>query len=144
MEEQGLVIQQKDRTVIIKAQRSTACDGCSSKKSCHSGGGSDTDTFIEAENPIGAKVGDRVVFSIGAASVIKAGLLIYLVPILSFIAGVVLGQIAAKNVFPGQNPDLVAGLLGLAFLILAFIGLKLYNKYLEKNKGFRPQVLRVV
>lgn len=144
MEEQGIIVKTGVGTALIKTQRSTACDGCASKKSCHGGGADETETFIEAENTIGAHVGDRVVFSIGAASVIKAGVLIYLVPILSFIAGVVLGQAASTRLFPEQNPDLAAGLLGLIFLILAFLGLKLYNKYLEKNKTFRPQVLRVV
>ncbi|MBI5493038.1 MAG: SoxR reducing system RseC family protein [Deltaproteobacteria bacterium] len=142
MEEHGIVVQDKKRTVLIKAQRSTSCDSCASKKTCASGS-ADSEMLIEAENAVGAKVGDRVVFTIGTASILKAGLLLYLVPILCFIAGVVLGQTVAKNIFPAQNPDLVSGVLGVIFLALAFIGLKVYSSFIEKDKSFRPHVLRV-
>lgn len=142
MEETGIVVQNKNRTAVIKTQRNSSCDSCASKKSCHSGS-VDKDIFIEAENPVGAKVGDRVVFSVGAGSILKAGLLLYLLPIVSFIIGVVLGQTVAVNLFPGQNPDLISGLLGVVFLALAFGGLKVYGSFLDKKKTFRPRVLRV-
>ncbi|MBI5643490.1 MAG: SoxR reducing system RseC family protein [Deltaproteobacteria bacterium] len=142
MEEYGLVVQIKRNAAVIKTQRSTACDGCASKKSCGSGSAG-SEVLLEVSNPVGAKVGDRVVFSVGTASILKAGLILYLAPILSFIAGVVLGQTVGTNIFPEQNPDLVSGLLGLVFLILAFIGLKVYNGIIDKSKTFRPQILRV-
>lgn len=144
MEEHGVIVQNKEHTVLIKAQRSTSCDNCSSKKSCHGGStGSGDDLYIEAENPIGAKVGDRVIFSVSSGSVLKAGVLLYLFPILSFIAGVALGQAYVAGVFPSLNPDLVSGVLGVLFLALAFIGLKLYSRLIERGKAFRPHVLRV-
>lgn len=144
MEEQGTVVQVKEMIAVIKAQRSGSCDSCASKKSCHSGGTSDEATFIEADNSIGAKVGDHVIFAVGAGSVIKAGVLIYLVPILSFIGGVVLGQILSGPFFPETNHDLVAGAFGALFLAIAFVGLKLYNRSLEGSKTMRPKILRVV
>lgn len=143
MEENGVVVQIKDSTALIRAQRSTACDGCASKKSCHGEQTAGAETFIEAENPIGARVGDHVIFSVGAGSVIKAGLLLYLFPIISFITGVVLGQTAAVRIFPKHNPDLVSGVLGAVFLVLAFIGLKVYGFFIDKKTSFRPKILRV-
>lgn len=142
MEETGVVVQIKETTALIRAQRSTSCDSCAQKKSCH-GDASDTDAFIEAENLIGARVGDHVVFTVSAGSVIKAGMLLYLFPIISFIVGVVLGQTVAVRVFPEQNPDLVSGVLGAVFLALAFIGLKVYGSLIDRKKAFRPQILRV-
>ena len=100
--------------------------------------------LIEADNPVGADVGDMVVFTVGAGSVLKAGLMLYLVPVISFIAGVVLGQTVSVRVLPGQNPDLVSGALGVIFLAAAFAGLKVYGSMMEKGKSFRPRVLRVV
>lgn len=144
MEEQGTVVQVKEMTAVVKAQRSGSCDSCASKKSCHSGGSADEATFIEVDNSIGAKVGDHVVFAVGAGSVVKAGVLIYLVPILSFIGGVVLGQILSGPLFPETNHDLVAGAFGAAFLVIAFVGLKLYNRSLEGSRTMRPKILRVV
>lgn len=141
MEEHGVVVQIKNNIAIIKSERSSACESCASKKTCASGG-APNEMFIEAENTIGAKAGDRIVFSIGASSVIKAGLIIYLVPILSFIFGVVLGQSAGTRFLPEVNPDLISGVVGAAFLIIAFFGLKAYNAFMEKTKSFKPQILR--
>lgn len=84
-----------------------------------------------------------MVFTVSAGSVIKAGMLLYLFPIASFIIGVVLGQTVAVQVFPGQNPDLVSGVLGAVFLALAFAGLKIYSSFIDRKKSFRPQILRV-
>lgn len=141
MEEHGLVVQIKGKNAVIKTQRTSACDNCSSKKSCGTGGAG-SDVLVEVENPAGAKVGDRVAFSVGSTSILKAGLIIYLVPILSFIAGVVIGQVVSGSL-PGINPDLVSGLIGAAFLAAAFIGLKLYNAFLDRNSSFRAKILRV-
>ena len=141
MEEHGLVVQIKGENAVIKTQRTSACDNCSSKKSCGTGGAG-SDVLIELENSIGARVSDRVTFSVGSASILKAGLIIYLVPVLSFIAGVVIGQVISGYI-PGANPDLVSGLLGAAFLVAAFIGLKIYNAFLDRNSSFRAKILRV-
>ena len=144
IEEHGIVVQDKGGRVLIKAQRSSSCEGCASKKSCSSGQASGADMLIEADNLAGASVGDRVVFTAGAGSVLKAGALLYLVPILSFIFGVVIGQTEAiTGLFPSQNPDLISGVLGAVFLALAFIGLKVYSAFLDKSKTFMPKVLRV-
>ncbi len=142
MEESGVIVQLKGTMALIRAERSSSCDSCAQKKSCH-GGSSGTDAFVEAENRVGARVGDHVVFTVSAGSVIKAGLLLYLFPIISFIIGVVLGQTVAARLLPGQNPDLVSGVLGAVFLALAFAGLKIYGSLADRKRSFRPQILRV-
>ncbi len=142
MEEHGVVVENKGATVLIKTERKSACDSCASRKICYSI--SETEMLIEVDNPVGADVGDMVVYEVGAGSVIKAGMLLYLVPLLSFILGLVLGQGASGRFFAGQNPDLVAGLAGFLFLGAAFVGLKLYGRRLERDKAYRPHVLKVV
>lgn len=128
--------------MVIKAERTSSCDSCASRETCATGSGKDM--FIEAENTLGVKTGDRVIFTIGKGSVVKAGLLLYLFPVISFIVGVVLGATVGKSLLPSQNPDLVSGLTGVAFLVIAFIGLKIYSRALARKSSFRPQVLRVV
>ncbi len=142
MEEHGVVVENKGATVLIKTERKSACESCASKKICHSIG--ETDMIIEVDNPVGADVGDMVIYEVGAGSVIKAGMLLYLVPLLSFIFGIVLGQGASGRFFTEQNPDLIAGIFGFLFLGAAFVGLKLYGRRLERDKAYRPHVLKVV
>ncbi len=100
--------------------------------------------LMEVDNTIGAEVGQDVIFTVGAGSVIKAGVLFYLVPVLSFIAGVVIGQAVLAGLLPNVNPDLVSGLFGAFLLIASFVGLKLYNRRLSKDSAFRARILRVV
>lgn len=142
-EEYGTIIKLKGSIAVIKAQRTSACESCSSKKSC-STGNVDNEIFVEAENAVGAKVGDKVIFNVGAASVLKAGLLLYLLPIICFITGVVLGQVVFAPLLPGKNPDLISGLFGAGFLAAAFFGLKLYGRLADKSKSMRPRILKVV
>lgn len=142
MEELGVVVQEKNSTVLVKAKRGTSCDSCSAKSSCHSEGA--TEALIEAENPVGATVGDNVVFSVASGSVIKAGMLLYLGPILSFIFGVVMGQIISKDFFPSYNADLVSAVTGVVFLGIAFFGLRLYSLHAQRTSAYMPKILRKV
>ncbi|MBE9528216.1 MAG: SoxR reducing system RseC family protein [Proteobacteria bacterium] len=142
MEEVGVIVEVSGSVATIKASKSGSCDSCSAKKSCASI--SETEMLLEAENCIGAKVGDQVMYSVDAGSIIKAGVMLYLMPIIAFIAGVVIGTYAAPHFWPGANPDLVTGLFGILFLTLAFTGLKLYSRITAANGAYKPQILRVV
>src|SRR3989337_2681180 len=108
MEEHGIVIRKDGQRAIIRAERTGACDSCSSRKSCGQTG-SETEMLIEADDPVGVKAGDKVVFAVAAGSILKAGMLLYLFPILSFIAGDFLDEALFSGMLPGYNPDLVAG-----------------------------------
>ena len=143
MEEHGIVIEKKGRIAVIRAERTTSCDSCASKKSCHSPGAADNEILIEADDPIGVKAGDHVVFTVSAGSVLKAGFLLYLLPIAFFIGGLVLGQTVLTGVLPGYNADLVTGVTGLVFLGAAFLGLKGYGAVADRKGSLRPRVLRV-
>ena len=69
--------------------RESACSG-----DCHkcSGCGAQKETMIvTAENPIRAEVGDFVTLSSDTASVMKAVVAVYLVPLVLFFAGYALG-----------------------------------------------------
>ncbi len=142
MEEHGIIIENRGATVLVKTRQGTSCESCKSKKECKPI--EQDDMLIEVENTIGAEVGQNVVFTVGAGSILKAGVLFYLVPVLCFILGVVLGQAVLAGFFPGVNPDLVSGLFGLFLLIISFIGLKLYNRSLQKDNTFRARLLRVL
>lgn len=140
LEEHGVVTELKEGLAIIKAERTTACEGCASKKACVSGGPSGM--FIEADNAVGARPGDRVVFTIGGASVLKAGVILYMGPVILFIFGVVVGQTAGKRLLPGVNADLVSGVFGASFLVVAFLCLRLYNT--TRKAEDRPHILRIL
>ena len=92
--------------------RESACSG-----DCHkcSGCGAAKETMIvTAENPIRAQVGDFVTLTSDTASIMKAVVAVYLVPLVLFFAGYALGSAL------GLSGGLVGGLgffLGVAFAV---------------------------
>lgn len=145
IEEQGEVMEVKGGAALVKAQRTTSCESCISKDLCRSV--TETDMLVEAENPAGARVGDKVIFTVGAATLLKAGVLFYLLPLLGFIFGVVLGQLTAETLAPftpGWDPDLISAALGFFFLVLTLLGLRVYGRRAETNRRMRPRIVKVV
>ena len=75
--------------------RESACSG-----DCHkcSGCGAQKETMIvTADNPIRAQVGDFVTLTSDTASVMKAVLVVYLIPLVLFFAGYALGASLGWN-----------------------------------------------
>lgn len=138
----------KGGAALVKAQRTTSCESCISKDLCRSV--TETDMLVEAENPAGARVGDKVIFTVGAATLLKAGVLFYLLPLLGFIFGVVLGQLTATTLATlapftsGWDPDLISAALGFFFLVLTLLGLRVYGRRAETNRQMRPRIVKVV
>ncbi len=142
VEEQGIVIDIKAEKAIIRAERGSTCDKCQAKDLCQSIG-SGNEMLLEADNPINAKKGDRVLFKVTAAMLLKTSLILYLVPLFAFISGVVIGQESAKYI-SGLNPDLASGIFGVLFLVISFFSIRLYGKSKENKEGFRPVIIRII
>lgn len=143
IEEQGVVIDIRGNKALVKAEKSPSCENCASREACHITIGTN-EVVIEAENSVNAKFGDKVVVTIGSATILKTSLMLYLTPIAGLIIGVILGQIIVKQFAIDLNPDLLSGIFGGIFLIIAFFSIRLYGKLLEKKQGFMPVVARVI
>ncbi len=141
MEETGTVIEVREDTVLIRTEKKSACESCASRELCHSV--TEKDVILEALNPVGAKKGDRVVFAVGATTLVKAGLLVYLFPLAGFIAGVVVGQFMG-DALPAVDKDILSAFLGFGLMALVFVGVNLYSRRREKLKEYMPQVTRIV
>ena len=104
--------QRSDGRVDVILVRESACSG-----DCHkcSGCGAQKETMIvPAENPIRAEVGDFVTLTSDTASVMKAVVAVYLIPLVLFFAGYALGHSL------GLSGGLMGGLgflLGIAFAV---------------------------
>lgn len=109
------------RAEVIRV-RESACSG-----DCHqcSGCGAAQQTVkLTVENPIGARVGDMVVITSGSADVLKAAAVLYMLPLVLFLAGYLLGQ-SLWQLGP------LIGLLGVA---LGIALIKLYDKRFSKKE----------
>jgi sigma-E factor negative regulatory protein RseC len=150
IEEQGTVVSLRGKLAEVRTQRRGGCDGCDSSAGC---GTALVDRFLgrrtvtlRARNPVGARVGDRVVIGVREGGLLAAALAAYLVPILGLIAGGVLGQWLGQ---PGPPPDpsaagadtsaLVGALLG---FMLALFWLRRYSAGRARRTELDPVVLR--
>lgn len=139
--EQGVVLRTDSEAAWVKTIRSSACEGCTAKGSCHSmGGGQEME--VKVLNPAGAREGDRIVLSFETSSLLKATFLIYVFPIIFLIAGAALGQMLAPlMVF---NPSALAALLGFAFFFIALFIIKARANKMAKQNAYQPKITKII
>jgi len=142
MEEEGVIIRLGGSRAYIKAEKSGACNKCSTKDACESM--SSTEVLVEAENTIGAMVGDRVAFTADTGAVLRSGAMVYLIPLAAFIAGVVIGQVYTDMISKDWNADLVSAIIGFALLGATYFGIYLYNKKDRSSGSYAPKVIRII
>ena len=111
----------EDGSAEVLRVRESACSG-----DCHkcSGCGSSQQTMVIcAENPIGAKVGDWVVVEAKSGAVLKAAVMLYIVPLVLFIAGYLLGEHLWQSGI----------LFALAGLLIGLVLVKLLDRHMTKK-----------
>jgi len=141
--EEGIVTKVYSSTAWVKCSKSAACESCSAKGFCDTvGGGSDDDVEVEAINAVGAKVDDRVTISFETSSLLKVSFLVYMVPVLFLILGVVIGD----KIAPIFNYDqsIFSMLVGFLFLLAAFFFVKAKGKELSKKDEYQPKIIRIL
>jgi len=138
--EKGTVTKLDSTATYVKTTKTSACESCAAKDSCHTlGGGKEME--VEVINTIGAKEGDEVVMSLETSSLIKASFLIYVFPILCMIAGAVIGQ----EIVPNYNLSAAVWslVLGFLFFFLAFLIVRLMGNKLSEKEKYRPKIIRI-
>ncbi|QGU31653.1 SoxR reducing system RseC family protein [Thermochromatium tepidum] len=137
IEEQGRVIALIGDQARITSERRSACGHCGANLVC---GTSLLDQFLAhrpvellVRNPIGARIGDKVVVGFAEQELLRLAVAAYLAPILALIIGAMLGGTFHE----------VASLLGaLVGLALAFWWLRVYSRKLARRPERQPVILR--
>jgi len=129
MLDKGRVLKVEGDMASIEVASSAACAGCGACQKAPSG-----KMLLEAENPVGAKAGDMVGVEISSAARVLGPFIVFGIPIVLFIIGIVAGSLISEN----------AGIaLGLIFLLASSIFIKLIDRYASKQKKFRNRIIRV-
>ncbi len=140
--EEGIVTKVYSSTAWVKCSKSAACETCKAKAFCDTMGGGDDDVEVEAINAARAKVNDRVFISFETSSLLKVSFLVYMVPVLFLILGVVIGD----KIAPIFNYDqsIFSMLVGFLFLVAAFFFVKAKGKDLSKKDAYKPKIIRIL
>ncbi|MBL0717636.1 MAG: SoxR reducing system RseC family protein [Desulfosarcina sp.] len=140
--EEGIITKIDATTAWAKTTRSSSCASCSSRDSCNVMEEGGKEMIVEARNPAGAKVGDRVVLSFETSSLLKALFLLYVFPIICMIAGAVAGHKLAA--IYNYNDSVISAISGFLFFFLAIIVIRLTSDKLAEKDAYKPKIIRIL
>lgn len=109
--ETGIVIAIDDGMAKVMLQGGEACRGCGQAKIglCKSAGLS---MIIKARNTLNANIGDRVIVGIDEGIRIRGYLLAFVIPLLSLVAGTILGLLTVEPLHI-RGLEVISGFSGL-------------------------------
>lgn len=145
IEELARVLSCDGSAALVETERRSACGGCGVRTGC--GTSLLAQVFghkpahLRVANPVSAQPGDRVVVGISERGLVRASLLLYLVPLLGLLLGAVGGELLVQrlDLGGGETLSVVGGMLGLA------VGLRLARNFSDSpgtNQLTRAVILR--
>jgi sigma-E factor negative regulatory protein RseC len=136
MEEEGVVVEEVGETVRVEVLRKGWCGGC---RLCSIGALGKRVT--EAENPIGAKKGQRVMIEVPSTGLLVAAFILYILPVIFLVGGFIIGRWVSHVIgFAGEGLSIM---VGMALFIFSFLFIYSYNRWAERTKGFRPKIISI-
>jgi sigma-E factor negative regulatory protein RseC len=125
LKETGVVIELVDSRAKVAMPQTRACKNCNLCLMHEN-----TGMVTEAWNNLGAKVGDRVCVHVPDRGRITGTFVLFLVPVLALLLGLVLGLWAAEQLGLRQHASLGAGIAAVIFLIPSFFLVRWYDRRL--------------
>jgi len=143
IEEVGTVVELPAKHVaMVLCQKSSMCEHCATAGACHVGDDGRA-RMVEAHNPVGAAVGDRVRVAVSTRNFLQSGFLLYIVPLLAMVVGAVIGSLVGESLPGGPNPDLLSAIFGVSFLAGSFLVIRVGSRALSPE-AFRPQIVAIL
>ena len=143
IEETAHVVDTDGEYAWVETERRSSCGSCSAK-GCGTGALSKIlgrrSQRLKVLNPIDAKPGEDVVLGIHEQALLKGSLAVYIVPLLTMLAGALLGEGLAPQW--GSDSETLSMLLGLLGLAAGFLWLHYFNRHLSRDERFMAVILR--
>ena len=146
MIEQPARVLSRDRgEALVQTERGSACGGCNARAGC--GTSLLAQVFghkparLRVANPIAAEPGERVIVGLSERGLVRASVLLYVLPLLGLLLGALAGELAVQRLGlgGGETLSILAGLLGLT----AGLGLaRNFSRSARTNELTRAVILR--
>lgn len=140
LEETGVVIAIDKDQAWVQTIRKSACSSCEAKSGCGQGvlarisDGKANQVLVS--NTLNLEVGDEVLIGIAEELLVKASVMVYLLPLIVMIMA---ASAVEKWLVPGDGWVALAGIIGLAF---GFLLVKLYSLSHKSDPKFCPKMIR--
>ncbi len=136
MKQCGLVVQTLDSTAKVRMQRHSSCAGCNACKM----GAEENPIELEALNPKKAIQGQMVEVEMEHEHVLLAAFLMYVVPLIFLVVGVIVGHFGLKAMGVVAYADFFTAIIAFSFTALSYI---ILNRS-ERNQSFREKMLPII
>lgn len=145
IEERAEVTAVNSPYATVVTQRRSSCSGCSTK-GCGTGALSQVFAARSQEmrvlNPIEARVGEQVVLGLEEGALLRGSLAVYIVPLLTMLAGGVLGEVLAPSLALEQSSEYISLPAALAGLAAGFFWVRRFGQRMMKDDRFMAVILR--
>lgn len=139
MKETGLVVALNDKNAQVKIERKSACGSC---KGCRMGSSEEMSITIEVSNEIGANIGDIVEVDMETINILLAAFIMYGIPLIALLTGVFVSYLVSQIWVHGS--DAVHMLIGILFMVSAFLIIKKNENKIKQSTKFKPMVSQIV
>ncbi len=145
IEETGTIVEADEQFAWVEASSSDSCSHCSARQGC--GTASLQKWFkrkpnrLRVQNNQHVQPGDRVVIGIPERALVTGSFMIYIIPLISLIAGAIIG-VSINDMMGWGYRDGVSILLGVSSLIVSLLWLRKSFHQSANNSRFQPMILR--
>lgn len=143
IEEYGTVVELKGTSVAaVLCKKSSMCEHCASAGLCQMGDDSRS-MVVEAQNTLGAEVGDRVKIVTSTKSFLQSSFLLYIVPLIGLVIGAVAGQLIGEYFNLQLDHSLLSAIIGTAFMVGFFMIIRVGSKAIPRET-FMPRIVEIL
>jgi sigma-E factor negative regulatory protein RseC len=140
MTEIGVVKESSENKAVIVIARHSACKKCGVCKI-----GADEKTVIaQASNFIGAKAGDKVEVELSFKTLMSASFIIYVIPLVMFFIGCVIGFYFITIQSLGSNNPVVSFTAGCVFLIATYLIIRRVDKAGKFKNKYNMNIVKII
>ncbi len=125
----------------VTTTRTSSCEHCGSRDFCQEKGGQ-KEMEVQAENALGARLGDSVVITLDSGALLKASFLMYVFPIIAMLLGAIIGDRTAPRW--GLDPTLCPVISGFLFFGLAILAVRFRSNKMASKNIYQPKITRIV
>lgn len=136
--EEGIIIKSKDGLAEVDLSAGEGCEECSAKLFCKPSEERDNSKILTVEDPFGVKIGDKVKVSVESEAVFKASLILYGIPLLILLLGIIIGMELFTNY---SQPELFSFLFTVAILAGYYTTIFLWGVLKKKNAQRLPRII---
>jgi len=143
IEETGTIVELKGKHVaVVMCQKSSACQHCATAGAC-SLGDDNRSRLVDAHNPLGAGIGDKVRIVTSTRSFLQSSFVLYIIPIIALVIGAVAGKLVGEQFALGLDPNLLSAIFGIFFLVGSFVVIKVGSQALTAE-NYMPKITEIV